>query len=700
MTAKKSAKVRHSTVVSRKKPAEKKLADEKGTVREIVGHVGRELRESAEKLGGNRSPSIARSVSEEMQGDEPPPSKRVSKKVPSARCSIVSAAFRGTISGAVRQRLKKDAGLAFVILVPGPSWVAPTKSFFLERYGKHWEVAAPDTAKPNQKAERNAEIAISLSRGHSVVGIAVDRNELPTVLTMATDLTIRLDVTGARIISRAIRMFTGKPVPAGLNDKIGSGLEFHDLVAAFRANSSPAEIVERLLRAAASSGSVGAAERLPKLDDAVEYGAARTWGMALARDIADYRGGHLDWQEVDRGAVLFSEPGLGKSLFARLLARACGVPLVAFSVADLFAGSPGYLDSVIKASRAMFERAAAVAPCILFLDELDALPNRATMSPRGSDWWTPVVTDFLLSLDNAVAGRREGIVVIGATNNIKGVDAAILRPGRLERAIEVKRPNRAGTINILRHHLNGDLPEADVADLAELLDGSTGAEIMMAVRDARRIARYAGRRMRRDDVLEAVAPAEEVAPDALRRVCIHEAAHAVGSIVVPSDILKRCVVRSSGGFAGRTLIKADTNDLLTRDSVERRSIVLLCGRAAEQILIGNVGLGSGGDESSDLAQVTQYVASLHASTGLGETLAYLCSHRDSLKTVRLDPGLRAAVENHIRILQARAEDIVHRHRDAIVAVADQLRTRGQLSAEEVRRTVEATTAKDRNAAAQ
>lgn len=223
---------------------------------------------------------------------------------------------------------------------------------------------------------------------------------------------------------------------------------------------------------------------------------------------------------------------------------------------------------------------------------------------------------------------------------------------------------------------------------------------MMTVRDARRIARYAGRQLRRDDVLEAMAPAEEVAPDALRRICIHEAAHAVGSIVVPSGILKRCIVRSTEGAAGQTLVETDKDDLLTRDSVERRAIVLLAGRTAEQILIGNAGLGSGGDDASDLAQVTQYVASLHASTGLGETLAYLSSHRDSLEAVRLDPGLRATVERHVRTLQTRTEEVVHRYRDAIIAVADQLRTRRQLSGEEVRRIVGATAAKDQIESAQ
>jgi MoxR-like ATPase len=105
-----------------------------------------------------------------------------------------------------------------------------------------------------------------------------------------------------------------------------------------------------LQKAAAAINGASTTERLPRLEEAVEYGEARIWGMALKRDIRDYCARRLDWQDVDRGAVLFSEPGLGKSLFARILAQACGVPLVAFSISDLFANSPGYLDSVIKAS--------------------------------------------------------------------------------------------------------------------------------------------------------------------------------------------------------------------------------------------------------------------------------------------------------------------------------------------------------------
>jgi hypothetical protein len=108
------------------------------------------------------------------------------------------------------------------------------------------------------------------------------------------------------------------------------------------------------------------------------------------------------------------------------------------------------------------------------------------------------------------------------------------------------------------------------------------------------------------------------------------------------------------------------------------------------LLIGSVGLGSGGDENSDLAQVTQLVATLHASTGLCGTLTYVISYQDALQAVRADLKLRARVEAHLRKLQARADEIVRRHRDAIIAVAHQLRLRRHLSGDEIRRIFEAT----------
>lgn len=466
MTRKRPAKSQHARSAAKRK---RRTVDKKLTAAHKDAGIPRveprsELNRTATSPVGPKSTS---DVADDVVGMKSPVSWApvVKKGRPSARCAIVAAAFQAATSGAIRRQLKGKSALALVVLVPGPSWIKPVRDLFVSYFGTSWQAIA-DSKTAQQKADQNIDVAADLASGRPVIGVAAVLDALPSALPTAADVTIRIDAPNAATIGRAIRMFTGHRVPTGIEEGIAAGLEFHDLVAAFRANSPPAEIFERLRRASASVGTAGTTERLPKLEDAVEYGAARTWGLALARDISDYRTGRLEWQSVDRGAVLFSEPGLGKSLYVRILAKACGVPLVAFSIADLFASSPGYLDSVIKASRAMFERAAALAPCILFLDEIDALPNRATMSPRGADWWTPVVTDFLLSLDNAVAGKRTGIVVCAATNNISRVDTALPRPGRLERAIEITRPDHVGAANILRYHLEGQLADTDVTEIA------------------------------------------------------------------------------------------------------------------------------------------------------------------------------------------------------------------------------------------
>jgi cell division protease FtsH len=226
----------------------------------------------------------------------------------------------------------------------------------------------------------------------------------------------------------------------------------------------------------------------------------------------------------------------------------------------------------------------------------------------------------------AIESAGPGVIILGATNNISAVDAALLRPGRLDRTIELKRPGHAGIVNILRHHLDGALASADLTDVGHLLAGSTAAEIMMAARAARRIARNANRELKPDDLFQAVAPIEDIEPAALMRISLHEAAHAVASIAVPAGFLQRCSIGRQGGSPGRTIIRGETADLSTRDSIERRAVATLAGRAAEKLLLrGSIALGSGGDDSSDLALVTRHVASIHASTGLGSTLVYLVS---------------------------------------------------------------------------
>jgi cell division protease FtsH len=611
-----------------------------------------------------------------------------------APCALVAAAFRRATDATVRRQLKRRAVLAIVILVPATDWIEPVMTLFIARFGAAWHPVENNTGFVTDllRAERNAQVAINISRGQATVGIATQADALPATLTRAADLTIRIAAPDGVTIGSAIRIFSGARPPSGIDDKVALGLEFSDLVAAFRTRSSPAEIVARLKKTTSALRDASPGERLPRLEDAVEYGEARIFGLSVARDVADFKAGRIGWNETDR-AVLTGESGLGKTFLCRIVAQACNAHFLSFSVAELFQNCAGSsLDAVIKASRAYFEKAAVLASsrsagsgpscCVLLLDEIDAVGNRANFGdPRERAWVTIFLTSVLLAIESAGAG----VIILGATNNISAVDAALLRPGRLDRTIELKRPEHAGIVNILRHHLDGSLAGADLTGVGHLLAGSTAAEIMMAVRGARRIARNADRELEPDDLLQAVAPIEYVEPAALMRISLHEAAHAVASIAVPAGFLQRCSIGRQGGSPGRTIIRGETADLSTRDSIERRAVATLAGRAAEKLFLrGSIALGSGGDDSSDLALVTRHLASIHASTGLGGTLVYLVSQQEALKAVRADLNLRKRVEVHMRKLQKRADDVVQAHRQTIIAVAEQLRIRRHLSGDEIR----------------
>jgi ATP-dependent Zn protease len=136
---------------------------------------------------------------------------------------------------------------------------------------------------------------------------------------------------------------------------------------------------------------------------------------------------------------------------------------------------------------------------------------------------------------------------------------------------------------------------------------------------------------------------------------------------------------------------------MTRKAVEDRATIGLCGRAAERTLIGTVSVGSGNSDDSDLAVATGLIASLHTSSGLGGTIAYLVPQLEALTIMRADRGLRARVEKDLRKIQDRADDLVGRHRDAIVAVAEALRERRHLSGDAIR-AIFAATARDAAAA--
>jgi cell division protease FtsH len=605
---------------------------------------------------------------------------------------ILDAAFEGILTPTLRRLLDRKTGVALVVIVPTAAWVAPLQSYLKRRLGDRWHVIARDGSllrTEHKSSSGNSTVSGLLANGQPVVGIAASPDILPRTLISSADHTINIPAPTSAILQRAIESHLGRGIAKGLPTGIGTGLDIHDLTAAFRPGSTARQITDRIARATQQRIGSRDDDRLPPLETAFEYGDARLWAMDLATDMAEYRAGRLKWSQVSRGArvVLHGETGTGKTLLARMVARHLGLQLLAFSIADLFK-SEGALGDVVQATNAMFESAASASPCVALLDEADALPDRATISARGRDWWLPVITNFMVKLDGALArDRHDGCVFIACTNYLNRIDSALLRPGRFERSIEIRRPNLAGTVNILAHYMP-ELTETDRADLGRLLEGSTGAELMAVARDARRIARHDGRALRAEDVRAVALPNEEIPPERLRRICIHEAAHAVATLALECGTLRGIVVKTRDGAAAQTMTTHDETDLPTRRTFEFKVVVTLCGRAAETLLVGEASVGSGLDHTSDLAIATRMIASLHASAGLGGHLTFTSTHEDALKAVACDKDLRRRVERHLGELDEKAKRLVKRHRRAILAVADALAEARYLSGGAIQKIVD------------
>lgn len=628
----------------------------------------------------------------QAEGQEAGPVR--TRRPPSAMDCILSASLHFATTAEDRRLLASSATGAIVIVVPATGWVKPLedhlrvtiadKRLFIARDGSHKSRDRSDVG--------NDEVAKALSAGRGVVGIAANTDILPSSLVAAADVTIAIAHPDSRVIGEAIRAFTGSRDVPTLAAGMAVGFNIHDIVGAFRLGATLDEICARLAPRVVLASTY---DDVPDLRSAVEYGAARRWALDLAAGIEDFRAGRSDlkWRDLETRIIISSPPGFGKTWFATSLAKLLCVPLVVSSVSDLFAGSSGYLDGVIKEIRAVFARARSAGDGIgiLFLDELDALPNRVTMDNRAREWWTPVVTEFLLQLDRACEDRstganKTGLIVVGATNFVAGVDPALLRPGRLERSVIIDLPDEVGIMNIMRHHLRGDLADTDLSALAAMAEGSTPAELMAVVRSARAIARREKRDLTLADLTAVVFPQSDLPPATLRRSAIHECGHAVVSIALDIDTLERLVIADKLDAHAHTVFRRDLMRLDTKEAIEHRTAALLGGRAAEICLLGECCSGSGGhDSNSDLGAATTTITALHTSYCLGETLVYLGSPDRAIELLRFDAGLRATVEKHLRDIQNRANEIVAEHRAGIEAMANALAQKRFLSGDEARR---------------
>ena len=526
-------------------------------------------------------------------------------------------------------------------------------------------------------ASGTAEFAAAVQRRCAVVAIAAEpERQLPGDLVRLADHRIVVPPLNAKAVAAVIAAITGR-YPDPIDEEISKRATLKSLMVAVRADLGAFRCVERLSKLVARS--TAAADTTPTLHDLHGLGEAREFGLRLVDDLRDYKAGLIPWAAVAKSVLIWGPPGTGKTLFARALAKTANVNFIATSYAEWQGSQDGHLGAVTKAIQNCFANAKKSAPCILFIDEIDTLPRRGT-GRYADDWWTAIVNAVLQELDGFE--RREGVVVVTACNSDpQNLDPALVRSGRLDKSVYIQLPDMAALVGIFRAHLGADLAGIDVRAAALAARGHTGADVERWVREARRVARIAGRVLELKDLLDAVRGGEPEWPaDVRHRVSYHEAGHAIVLLALGLAEPKSLSIGAGGGLAESDLGEVRAQ---TRPHMEQVLVAFLAGRAAEQLIFGEATAGAGGGEDSDLARATQLATRLETAYGLG-SLGLVCipgetGDRDLL----LFGDLRSVVGRTIDRAYTAALELLGQNRRALDALAAALFAAGYLDRAEI-----------------
>lgn len=329
--------------------------------------------------------------------------------------------------------------------------------------------------------------------------------------------------------------------------------------------------------------------------------------------------------KIPKGVLLFGPPGTGKTLLAKAVAGEAGVPFFTISGSDFVEMFVGVGASRV---RDLFDQAKKNSPCIVFIDEIDAVGRqRGAGLGGGHDEREQTLNQLLVEMDGFAA--NEGIIIIAATNRPDILDPALLRPGRFDRQIIVDRPDVKGREAILRVHTEGKPIEKDVdlSILARRTPGFTGADLANLVNEA---ALLSARRDKKtismsalEESIERVIAGPErkskvVSENERRLTAYHEGGHALIGLLLPNaDPVHKVTIVPRGRAGGYTLmLPEEDRSYATRSQLLDQLKTLLGGRVAEEVVLKEISTGA----SNDLQRATQLVRSMITQYGMSEVL--------------------------------------------------------------------------------
>ena len=395
--------------------------------------------------------------------------------------------------------------------------------------------------------------------------------------------------------------------------------------------------------------------------------------------------------KVPRGILLCGKPGTGKTLIAKAVAGEAGVPFISMSGSEFIEMFAGLGASRV---RKFFEKAKKIAPCIIFIDEIDAIGARRTSNSGAETENNQTLNQLLVEMDGFESD--ETVIVLAATNRPEMLDTALLRPGRFDRQITIQPPDVKGREEILKiHGSNKKLADGlDFKSIAEDTAGFTGAELANVLNEAAIVATVNKHRaITQEDLDEAIKKvtvgiqktSRVISEKDKKLTAYHEAGHAIVSKFLESvEDVKEISIIPRGFAGGYTLYKTDEDKFyISKTQMEEKLVALLGGRVAEKLAINDISTGA----SNDIEVATKIARDMVTVYGMSDTVGPISLKTDSPYELQLfGENIEDIVGKEIKKLMddayKKAQVILSENMNILHEVAQELLVKETITAEE------------------